>query len=177
MRGAESVAKSDHLEQIAAMLQQNRWAALATVDEAGLPAASMVAYAVDAQYACLYLHLSGLAAHSKALRRRPAAALVISECDNGIDDPQQLARLSLRTRCEMIARDAQGYEAAKRCYLERLPDAEQLFGFGDFMLFRLKVEGARFVGGFGQAHSYRGEEITRLFQQMGVEKKKNRSAS
>ncbi len=160
------MAKSDHLKQIAAMLQQNRWAALATVDEVGLPAASMVAYAVDAEHACLYLHLSGLAAHTRELRRRPTAALVISECDSGEGDPQQLVRLSLRTRCEIIARDGQGYEAAKRCYLKRLPDAEQLFGFGDFMLFCLKVEGARFVGGLGQAHSYSGEEITRLLQQM-----------
>ena len=160
------MAKSEYLQQIAHTLRQHRWAALATVDETVQPLASMVAYAMDTDLNCLYLHLSGLAAHTRELRSQPTAALLISECDSGNGDPQQLARLSLRTSGEIIARDAEDYEAAKRCYLKRLPDAEQLFGFGDFMLFRLKVEGARFVGGFGRAHSYRGEEIARLLQQV-----------
>jgi putative heme iron utilization protein len=158
------VAKSDHLKQIAAMLQQHRWVALATVGERGQPAASMVAYAVDAGQGCLYLHLSGLAAHTKELCKRPAAGMVISECDSGNGDPQQLARLSLHGSCEVIAREEPGYVAAKQCYLQRLPDAEPLFNFGDFILFRFVVEGARFVGGFGQAHSYRQEEIRRLLK-------------
>lgn len=156
------MAKSDHLEQIATMLRQQRWAALATVDEAGLPAASMVAYALDTRQGCLYLHLSALAAHTRELLRQPAAALVIGECDTGRGDPQQLARLTLRVQCSVVGREEADYEQAKACYLQRLPDAVQLFSFTDFMLFRLSVEGARFVGGFGQAHSYRGEEVQRL---------------
>lgn len=156
------MAKSDHLQQIAELIGQNRWAALATVDEAGLPAGSMVAYAVDSEHGCLYLHLSGLAAHTRELLHQPAAALVISECDGGGGDPQQLARLSLGIRCEVVERDHATYGAAKACYLKRLPDAEQLFDFGDFRLFKVAVTGARFVGGFGQAHSYRGEEIAAL---------------
>lgn len=155
------MAKSEHLEQIATMLQQ-RWAALATVDAQGLPAVSMVAYAPDAQAGALYLHLSGLAAHTKELLRQPVAALAISECDTGQGDPQQLARLTLRGRCSMIARDDSGYTAARACYLQRLPDAERLFSFGDFLLFRFVIEGGRFVGGFAQAHSYRGEELWQL---------------
>ncbi len=158
------MAKSDHLEQIASMVRGQRWAALATVDEAGLPGASMVAYAVDTQLGCLYLHLSALAAHTKELLRQPAAALVISECDSGSGDPQQLARLTLRVQGEVIERSGIEYEGAKQCYLQRLPDAEQLFGFSDFRLFRLGVKGGRFVGGFGQAHSYRGEELVQLLQ-------------
>ena len=156
------MAKREHLEQIATMLKQHRWAALATVDGEGLPAASMVAYALDDERGCLYLHLSGLAAHTKELLKQPVAGIVISERDAGEDDPQQLARLSLRIRCEELARESAGYLSAKECYLKRLPDAEQLFGFADFKLFQARIEGARFVGGFGQAHSYRGEEIVNL---------------
>jgi putative heme iron utilization protein len=158
------VAKSEYHEQIARMVQQQRWAALATVDEAGLPAASMVAYALDQGPGCLYLHLSGLAAHTRELLQQPAAALVISECDTGGGDPQQLARLTLRGVCGVIERDAGGYGEARRCYLQRLPDAERLFGFSDFILFRFELTGARFVAGFGQAHSYRGEEMRPLLQ-------------
>ena len=72
------MAKSEHLQQISAMLQHHRWAAMATLNEAGLPAASMVAYALDTQRGHIYLHLSGLAAHTKELLRQPAAALIIS---------------------------------------------------------------------------------------------------
>ena len=158
------MAKRDHRAQIAEMIKQQRWAALATVDAQGVPAASMVAYAADAERACLYLHLSGLAAHTKELLMQPTAGMVISACDEGDGDPQQLARLSLRIRCVELARDGEDYLAAKRCYLGRLPDAEQLFGFGDFKLFHAEIEGARFVGGFGQAHSYRGEEIAGLLR-------------
>jgi putative heme iron utilization protein len=39
-----------------------------------------------------------------------------------------------------------------------------LFGFGDFMLFRFEMAGARFVGGFGQKYSYRGEDIRALLR-------------
>jgi len=45
------------------------------------------------------------------------------------------------------------YESIKQTYLDRLPTAEQLFGFGDFILFQLNPESLRFVGGFAQAHS------------------------
>lgn len=159
------MAKREHRERIARLLLQQRWAALATLDEAGLPAASMVAYATDRGQGCLYLHLSALAAHTRELLRQPAAALVIGECDAGSGDPQQLARLSLRGVCEPIVREAAGYEGAKGCYLQRLPDAAQLFGFGDFMLLRFEIVAARFVGGFGQAHSYRGEEIRALLRE------------
>lgn len=156
------MVKREHLERIAKMVNQHRWAALATVDRDGVPVASMVAYALDAERGCLYLHLSGLAAHTRELLEQPVAGMVISECDGGDADPQQLARLSLRVRCEELNRESEDYLVAKRCYLGRLPDAEQLFGFGDFKLFQAGIEGARFVGGFGQAHSYCGEEIVRL---------------
>ena len=158
------MAKRDHHQQIAGMLRQHRWAALATVDGDGVPAASMVAYALDSGRGCLYLHLSGLAGHTKELLKQPLAGIVISECDGMNGDPQQLARLSLRIRSEELPRDGAAYQAAKECYLERLPDAVQRFGFADFRLFRAEIEGARFVGGFGQAHSYRGEEVAGLLR-------------
>jgi putative heme iron utilization protein len=90
---------------------------------------------------------------------------VIGECDEGSGDPQRLARLSLRGYGGVITPDDAAYVAARQCYLQRLPDAEQRFGFADFMLFRFAIESARFVGGFGQAHSYRGEEIRSMLLQ------------
>ncbi len=153
------MAKSDHLQQIARMIQGSRWATLATVDEAGLPGASMVAYATDRKKGCLYLHLSSLAAHTRELMQQPVVALMIGECDSGDGDPQQLARLSLRGGCSLLEPGEADYEGAKACYLQALPDAEQRFAFSDFKLIRLVPERARFVGGFAMAHSYNGGEI------------------
>ncbi len=153
------MAKRDHIEAAAKMLRQHRWAALATVDEHGSPAASMAAYACDEERGCLYLHLSSLAAHTRALIERPVAALVITESDDQSGDPQQLVRLSVSGSCQLIGRESENYATAKACYLKRLPDSEQLFSFGDFRLFCVTPESVRYVAGFGQAHSYRGEEI------------------
>lgn len=156
------MAKSDHLQRIGEMLHGARWAAMATVDKEGLPNASMVAYAIDSSHSCLYLHLSGLAAHTREILQQPAIALIIGECDTATGDPQQLARLSLRGRCMPISRDSAEWEPARQCYLAHLPDAEQLFSFSDFLLFRFEPESVRFVGGFGQAHSYRQSDIQAL---------------
>ncbi len=153
------MAKSEHQQKAAELLLRQRWAALATVDENSLPAASMVAYATDIEQGCLYLHLSTLASHSRHLLQRPAASLVISEGDDGDGDPQQLARLSLRGECTALEMDAEGYVTAKQCYLERLPHAEVLFSFSDFVLFRFTIKQLRFIGGFGSAFSYQGEKF------------------
>lgn len=153
------MTKSEQLQFAVKLLLQQRWAALATVDEAGNPAASMVAYATDTGGGCLYLHLSTLAAHGRALQQHPNAALVISEGDSGHGDPQQLARLSLQGECRPLTAQAEDYAAAKQCYLTRLPQAAQLFDFSDFKLFQFTIRRLRYVGGFGQAYSYRGEEF------------------
>lgn len=156
------VGKSEYLDQIAEMLLRHRWAAMATVDKSGTPAASMVAYAIDNERGVLYLHLSQLAAHTQEILHSGQLSLVISEADSGAGDPQQLARLSLNCDARVIERDSDEYASAKKCYLQRLPDAEQLFGFSDFQLFYLNITAARFVGGFARAHSYPGETISAL---------------
>lgn len=140
------------------LLLSHRWAALATVDDEGLPAASMVAYALEAECQGILLHLSALAAHSSHLLARPHASLVVSAAE-GSEDPQQLPRLSLNTSVEVLERDSDEYARARTLYLESLPDAEPLFGFGDFRLFRLRPITARYVGGFANAHTLDSEAL------------------
>lgn len=142
-----------------ALLQQRRWAALATADGAGVPMASMVGYVVGANTAVIYLHLSRLAAHTGNLLANGKAALVIGEDDSGVGDPQELARVTLQGRAVAVPRDSDEYRAARDRYLQRLPASERLFDFPDFTLFRLDVDGARFVGGFAQARSFSAEEL------------------
>lgn len=144
------------------VLQHHRWAALATADLHATPMASMVGYVPGDNAAVLYLHLSRLAAHTGNLLANGKAALVISEEDTATNDPQELARVTLQGSCVAIARDSAEYTTARARYLRRLPASERLFDFPDFILFRLDVASARFVGGFAQARSFSGDELRRL---------------
>lgn len=154
--------KSEALPQLLQLIRRHRWAALATVDQNQLPAASMVAYVLEPNHNGLLLHLSRLAVHTGNLLRLPECALVISANDSDTGDPQELARVSLRGRVEVIERESEDYQRAAKLYLQQLPDAEQLFEFSDFVLFRFVPENLRYVGGFANAHSFRWEELQNL---------------
>ena len=120
----------------------------------------MVAYALDADADAFLLHLSRLAPHTRNLLERPEASLVITQADNdAVEDPQTLARVTISAMAQSVERNSGRYQAARRAYLERLPTAEQLFGFADFVLFRLVPTEARFVGGFAQAHTLSGATL------------------
>jgi putative heme iron utilization protein len=152
--------RNEALQQMGELIDEQRWAALATVDAEGRPQASMVAYVPEPGFSGFLLHLSRLAAHTGQLLETPWVSLVIAEGDNLECDPQTLQRVSLSGPIRPIERDSEDYRQARQRYLARLPDSEQLFGFGDFMLLRLQPETLRFVGGFGRAFSFAGSELT-----------------
>ena len=138
--------------KLVSLVEAHRWAALATVGEAG-PLASMVAYAPLEDLGGVLLHLSRLARHTGNLRNHPWASLVVSEPDPGVGDPQTLARVTLSGPTAVIARDDPRYTSFHDRYVARLPSAEPLFGFEDFALFLLRVEQAVYVGGFARAYT------------------------
>ena len=80
------------------------------------------------------------------------AILVAAQAEN-------VTTVELDPTAQEIARDAPEYERARKLYLTRHPQAEMLFGFGDFALFELRILGARFVAGFGAAFDVRPDEI------------------
>lgn len=152
------MSRTEQFARLAQLLTQQRWAALATIDGAGAPMASMVGYVMSDEFDGAVLHLSRLAAHTRNLLANPRAALAVSEPDSGSGDPQRLPRASLQGTVESIGRESLAYPACRAAYLQRLPDSAQLFDFSDFLLFRLVIEEIRFVGGFGQAFTYRRED-------------------
>jgi putative heme iron utilization protein len=141
--------KTEHRRRLRELVRTHRWAALATV-ERGQPLASMVAYAPVPHLSGFLLHLSRLAPHTGDLLETGRASLAISQNDPGEGDPQTLERVSVLGPVHPVTRDGCDYAALRACYLEWLPTAEPLFGFSDSVLFRLMVEEARYVGGFGQ---------------------------
>ena len=137
---------------LANLIRSHRWAALATLAKDSSPEASWVAYAYDNDFSNFLLHLSQLSSHTKNLIRDARASLAISESE-GEGDPQELARVMFQGQVTFISREAADFEPLAKCYLQRLPEAERLFGFGDFMLFRFIPVRARYIGGFARAYT------------------------
>jgi len=143
------------------LLLRTRWGALATAHD-DIPYASWVAFVVEPGFQGFLLHLSRLARHTRFMLENPLASLALCETDDGRRDPQTLARVSLSGKVRDLARGSDDYNEAQARYLSRFPEAEQLFGFGDFHLFRLKLEQAQFVPGLGQAQRLRPVDFAGL---------------
>ncbi len=146
--------------RLARLVGSTRWLAMATRGSGGEPLVSWVAWAPEADFSAFYLHLSRLARHTRNLLENGAISLALSEPDDGRADPQTLARLTLDGRVEALAPGEEGYEPARRCYLERLPEAEMLFQFSDFILFRFVPERGRYVEGFASSHRIDAGRLT-----------------
>ena len=152
----------DQRAQVCRLLLEQRWAALASLAEDGSPSLGFVAYAAEAGFSGFLLHVSRLAAHTRNLLARPAIALGISDTDSGGDDPQLLARITLQGSAVVIPRGTPDYDASRERYLAKLPQAERLFGFEDFVLVRLRPHQVRYVGGFARASHLTAEQLREI---------------
>ena len=156
--------------EVVTLIEQQRWAALATVDE-GVPLASMVAYAVEPGLGGLLLFLSQLAAHTRHLVSHPQVSLAITAPDRGEGDPQLLPRVSLQGRAVEISRADEGFALTAARYVQRFPDALPRFQLDDFLLFRFEIDEARYVGGFARASTYTGDQLRETAREMGTASK------
>jgi putative heme iron utilization protein len=119
-------------------------ASLATIAAAnGYPYASLITVATDPSGAPIFL-ISGLAQHTRNLAQDPRASILF-DGTGAAGDPLQGARVTLFGLAERIAD-----EAVKRRFLARHPEAAFYAGFPDFAFWRLQVEGAHYIGGFGR---------------------------
>jgi putative heme iron utilization protein len=121
-------------------------AALATAlpDENGTwPYASLVLVALDHDLSPILL-MSDLALHSKAIAADSRVSLLF-DGTAGLDQPLTGPRVSLLGRA-LPTDDAR----LKRRFLARHPDAAMYADFGDFRFYRVALERAHLVGGFGR---------------------------
>jgi len=147
------------------LLRAQRWAALASVDNDGMPLASSVAYVLSPDARGFLLHLSRLAEHTRNLLRRPCASLVIGAPDRGDGDPQILARCSFQGQTARLQSDSPGFSGARAAYVARLPDSEQRFSFSDFELFLLEPARGHFVGGFARAFALDAAAVASVLEE------------
>jgi putative heme iron utilization protein len=119
-------------------------ASLATIAVGtGYPYASLITIATEAGGAPIFL-ISGLAQHTKNLNADSRASILF-DGTGAAGDPLQGARVTLIGRAEKIAD-----EAVKRRFLARHLESAFYADFPDFAFWRLAVEGAHYIGGFGR---------------------------
>ena len=146
-----------HVEAARLVLAQ-RWAAVATLSD-GSPLASMVAYAPEPGLSGLLMLVSQLAHHTRDMLAAPRVSLAVTAPDTGEGDPQLLPRASLQGTVAQIPRNGDDFAAAAAVYVHRFPQSAMRLELADFVLLRLTVEEARYVGGFARAASMSGEEL------------------
>ncbi|MDQ6971958.1 MAG: pyridoxamine 5'-phosphate oxidase family protein [Mariprofundaceae bacterium] len=144
-------------QAISTLLATCRIGFLATQGPNG-PETSMAPYALCA--GDVLLHLSALAPHNRHIRAHASAGFMICTPQSAMDSPLALPRLALQGGVTSVP-DA-GLRTARQTYLTAIPEAEELFSFADFTLFRLRPERIRWVGGFGSARDISPDEWRRI---------------
>ncbi|CAO3415831.1 hypothetical protein [Azospirillum doebereinerae] len=114
-------------------------------EAAGWPYPSLALVALDHDGSPLLL-LSNLAEHTRNIARDPRIGLLF-DGTGGLAQPLTGARLSV------LGRAARSDEPRHRArFLRRHPDAAFYAGFADFAVYRVAVERAHLVAGFGRIH-------------------------
>jgi len=137
-------AKSEIAGAARALMRRAFKGTLASIDARNdYPYASLITLATDATGAPTFL-ISKLARHTANLAQDARASILVDET-SALADPLQGARVTLYGRAEPCAEDA-----VRRRFLARHPEAAFYADFPDFGFWRLKVEGAHYIGGFGR---------------------------
>jgi nitroimidazol reductase NimA-like FMN-containing flavoprotein (pyridoxamine 5'-phosphate oxidase superfamily) len=148
-------------QTLARLVRETRIAALGTLHN-NEPNLAMVAYAFADDFSSFYIHVSKLGKHTTDMENDPRVSFLITETDDRRTDPQTLARVSIRGTTEILPRTDSSYAQIKKIYLERFPEAEQLFSLGDFNIWKITPKGGRFVAGFGRAFNLLPEALIKV---------------
>ena len=135
------------------LLRTASQAALGTLDGSGAPYVSLVMLAVDHDASPLLL-LSDLADHTQNFKRDPRVSLLV-DGTLGMASPLAGARATVMGRIEPAPGPLQ-----RPRYLARHEDARDYAAFADFNLYRIRIERAHLVAGFGRIHWVEAAAVT-----------------
>ncbi len=136
------------------LLRTARSGALATLASDGAPYASLVSVATLPDGSPV-LPLSTLAVHTQQLMNDPRCSLLLD--GGGRGDPLTHPRLTLVARA-VKATDAER-EGWRARFLRRHSAAEIYVDFGDFSFWRIALQSARMIGGFGRIDTLTARDI------------------
>lgn len=136
----------DAQQKARAIFDQMQAASLGTITDTGSPFVSLVTAAACGGAAVLLL--SGLAMHTKNLLRDPRCSLLLVEAGGESGDPLAGARLTLSGNA--IRLNLQEDQVERDAFLGRHASAKMYADFGDFSFYRIELESAHLVAGFGR---------------------------
>jgi len=140
---------ADSLLQLQRIIRSQRIAALGTLRD-GAPLVSMVLFTPSEDFASFHIHVSRLAQHTQDILKDPRVSLMIAETDRGDQDPQTLARLSIRGEAIAVPADTSAYDNVRTIYLRKFPGSAFNFELGDFSLYSIHPKTCRYVAGFAK---------------------------
>jgi len=140
------------LEAIRDLMATHRVLGLAVLVD-GDPEASLLPYAVRADYGAVYVQASGLARHSKGLQPGARVGVLIHENEAADADPLQTKRMTVQATVAVLDRESEAFAAAREAFVGRLPGAAMTLNLGDFTLYELTLGRGRYIAGFGQAYN------------------------
>ena len=150
---AERPERADLAADARALIRRALKGSLATLAAAnGHPYASLITVATDSEGRPAFL-ISTLAQHTRNLAKDDRASILFDGTSSA-GDPLEGARVTVLGRAEKTA-DAE----VRRRFLARHPEAGLYADFPDFGFWRLKVEGAHYIGGFGRIVDFKPSDI------------------
>ena len=143
------------------LIEQRRTAALAvsSVDGQGAPLISMVPFAWCAEFGCLVIHVSALAAHTQAMQQHAAVSLLFAAPEVAGEGVHALERVSLQAVASTPPKESVLWTGIRNAYLARFPEAEFMTELPDFRFVCITPESARHVAGFGSARDVSGNDF------------------
>jgi putative heme iron utilization protein len=128
-----------------------RFGALGVFDpESGFPAVTRIALGAGPEGG-LWTLVSGLSAHSRALRADPRAGLLVGE-PGPKGDPLTHPRLSLQVEARPLIRDDPRHDAARTRWLTDHPKAKLYIDLPDFFFVEFVLLRGSLNGGFARAY-------------------------
>jgi putative heme iron utilization protein len=141
------------LTEARSLLRKSIIGCLATLqDPGGGPYASLITVATAIDGSPLFL-ISTLAWHTRNLLADSRASVMVSEAAAS-GDPLDVGRVSLTGIAEKV-----DSAAASPRFLARHPNTAFYAGFADFSFWRLRVDTAHYVGGFGRITTFSAAEF------------------
>lgn len=146
------------------LLHTQRVAALGTLGDDGLPFVSMVPFALEPQSACVVIHVSALAAHTRNLQARPHVSMLVMQAEALGEPVHALPRVTLQGQACVLEPGSTAWADARTAYLARFPEVAPMTELGDFMFVIIQLQGARQIAGFGAARSLDADGIAQLLR-------------
>ena len=141
------------------LIRTSRYGVLSAVNQdSGFPISSLVGLATDSDGSPLF-PASELGSMIQAMQASPRVSLLIENVGRG--DPLAHTRISLAAFAAKL--EGEDHLRARRRYLSRHPKASIYIDFKDFSIWKLSIQSASFIAGFGRAYKLTQEQLLTNF--------------